>query len=243
MSPRIPSTPRGVASAWRTLADLWLPRACALCDTRLPGHMSGVCAPCVEALPGRHARRCPHCGLRLPRSASHCANCANAPSPLAGTLVLADYAAPLDRLVQTLKFRGDLSLAEALGHCMTVLLSQAGWTAHALVPIPLGPARIAGRGYNQSAAIANSIGRATGLPVHAALLTRSRETSAQSALAFAERQANLQGAFVAAPAAAGLRLVLVDDVMTTGATLHAAASALLAAGAAAVAALVAARTP
>lgn len=232
---------RLAASTWRSFADRWLPRGCALCDATLGAAEDGLCEPCARALPGRLSTRCPRCGIAA--GATHCGACRRTPPPFERTFVLADYAPPIDRLVHALKFGGELALAGALGARMAPLLQASGWQADALVPVPLGAARIATRGFNQSAAIAHGIGRRLGLPVRTGLLARIRETPAQSTLALAERRGNLADAFSASPAAAGLRLVLIDDVMTSGSTLEAAAAALEAAGAGPVAALVAARTP
>lgn len=258
--------PRSAATLLRTLADRWLPRTCALCDCTLGTDEPGLCDPCANGLPGRLRPRCARCGMpadvqraqadpaRSPSAesagasagpagpAACCLACRTTPPAFGRTLVLADYAPPLDRLIQALKFRGELALAGALGARMAPLAAAAA-DIDALVPVPLAPQRIAGRGFNQSAAICAAIARACRLPVAAGLLARRRETPAQSTLALAARQANLAGAFVGTPAAAGLRLAVVDDVMTTGATLQAAASALKAAGACSVVNLVAARTP
>lgn len=255
---------QAASGAFGSFADRWLPRGCALCDATLARTEDGLCDPCHDSLPGVRAARCLRCGLAVgghgepalgerspgaPALAESragppgpCAACRGRPPAFERSFVLADYAAPLDRLVHALKFRGELALASALGARMAPLLQAAGWPADALVPVPLGPERIATRGFNQSAAIARSVGRRLGLPVCSGLLARTRETPAQSTLALAARHANLVDAFRATPAV-GLRLVLVDDVMTSGATLKAAAAALGAAGAARVAVLVAARTP
>lgn len=276
-----------VATLWRSLADHWLPRDCALCGGRLGLHERGLCAPCLASLPGGTAVRCPCCGLATGRgmharadapgigdaldghdghdghddhgdSARHggqapgglaaCAACTAAPPAFDHSIVLADYAPPLDALVRALKFRGEFALGAALGAALARCLARqlAGGAlppVQALVPMPLAPLRLAGRGYNQSAAIAHGVARALRLPVQARLLWRCRETPAQSTLALADRQANVAAALRAHPAVAGRCLVVVDDVMTSGATLQAAAAALKSAGARCVINLVAARTP
>ena len=234
---------RHAARCAHALADRWLPRSCALCDAPLAGHEAGFCTACPQALAGLRAARCERCGLRAHAPVQACAACLRMPPAFDRSLVLADYAPPLDRLIQALKFRGELALAGALGSRMAPLLAPLAHEVDALVPVPLAAGRIAGRGFNQSAAIARRIAGVLRLRVRAELLTRERETPAQSGLALAGRLANLDGAFRASPAAAGLRVALVDDVMTSGATVQAAALALKAAGAARVVNLVAARTP
>jgi predicted amidophosphoribosyltransferase len=109
-----------------------------------------------------------------------------------------------------------------------------------LIPIPLGRRRLRGRGYNQSERIAAALGAGAGVPVRTDLLQRVRETPTQTALTPEARHANVAGAFHAG-AVAGLHLVLVDDVFTTGATLAAAGAALVKAGAARVEAVTFAR--
>ena len=226
------------------LADQWLPRGCALCDCRLAPAETGLCAPCARDLPGAGAPRCAVCGLRQERPVARCAACLAQPPAWGRTIVMADYAPPLDRLVVALKFRGELAAAGPVGHLLGRTLRDCGEApVDALIPVPLGRLRLAERGYDQAAAIARAAGRAAGVPVRSAWLTRSRETPPQSRLALAGRAQNLADAFRADAAVAGLRIALVDDVMTSGATLAAAAAALRGAGAAFVLNLVAARTP
>jgi ComF family protein len=130
-------------------------------------------------------------------------------------------------------------MGESLARVMVGLDALAG--ADALVPVPLGAARQRRRGYNQSAAIAHPLGARTGLVVRESVLARPRETTTQTRLTPDARRANLAGAFRAGAGVRGRRLVLVDDVFTTGATLAEAGRALLDAGALAVTAVTVAR--
>jgi ComF family protein len=237
-------------AAWRTLAiglaDAWLPRTCALCDQPLRRDEQGICRPCHDDLPGAHAARCTFCGIVADATAQagRCAACARSQPAFDQTIVLADYAPPLDRLIVALKFRGELPLARSLGPALAERLrARALRTPDLVVAVPLAPRRLARRGFNQSQAIARAVARPLGLPLSATLLRRERETQAQSTLALDARHANLADAFRCAPLRGAGCVVVVDDVMTSGATLQATADALKAAGAGFVVNLVAARTP
>lgn len=143
------------------------------------------------------------------------------------------------RAAHLLKYEGWRRLGESMALAMQRLEPLAG--ADALVPVPLGAARRRRRGYNQSAELARPLGALARLPVHEAALVRVRETATQTRLTPDGRRANLAGAFRAGAGVRGRRLVLVDDVFTTGATLVEAALALLEAGAARVGAVTFAR--
>jgi len=245
-----PGAARARTSAWRAfasrLADAWLPRSCALCDQTLRDDEPGICQHCSGELPGIRAVRCVVCASALEAAAQPCvcAACTRSRPAFDQTIALADYAPPLDRLILALKFRGESSLARALGPQLAGRLrAQALQAPELVVPVPLAPRRLAQRGFNQSLAIAAAVARPLGVPLAARVLRRERETRAQSTLALDARRANLAGAFACAPLHRTGCVVLVDDVMTSGATLHAAAEALKAAGARCVVNLVAARTP
>jgi ComF family protein len=152
------------------------------------------------------------------------------PPPLDETRAAFDYAFPLDRLLPRLKFHGDFAagrvLAQAMAERCTSLLRP-----DAIVPMPLHRARLRQRGYDQALELAKPLAHALRLPLLADALQRRKTTTAQSRLDAAARQRNLREAFVVVgnqclPA----HVVLIDDVMTTGATLHAAARALRKAG-------------
>lgn len=154
----------------------------------------------------------------------------------------ARYAGPLREALQAFKFAGRRSLARPLARLLVECCPEGPETGVvAIVPVPLAPRRQAERGYNQAALLAEGVGAAWRVPLRSRWLRRTRATRPQSDLGAAERRANVAGAFVAAPQVAGRSVLLIDDVVTTGATLAACAAALRAAGARVVGALAVAR--
>jgi ComF family protein len=229
--------------------DHLAPRACALCGTALAaGALSGVCTGCLLDLPGAARERCPRCALPTAESPCLCTadSCTSDPWPLDAALAVADYAPPFDRLIHALKFGRQLALARPLGELLaTAWLGQTDPPAlDCLIPVPLGPERLRTRGFNQSLEMARAMSRCMGdrLPVLAHSLARRRDTPEQSRLGLAQRRANLTDAFIVHGRLEGCRVGLVDDVMTSGSTVIAAAQALKDAGAVRVTALLAART-
>jgi len=233
------------------LLDAWLPAQCVVCGDTGRG---ALCAECEAALPGHRATRCPRCGLQASPASTPCADCAADPPPFARTVVLADYAPPLDRLVHALKFGRDASLAQPLGRalarCLARSLQQHGDAtslrhvdpAPIVTAIPLPLPRLAARGFNQSLEIARALARTLRLPLDHRLLRRPRAGAPAATLPARERRLALAGAFTAPRPAPGRTVIVVDDVMTTGATLRDAAAALSGAGAAHVINCVVART-
>ncbi|GAA4856511.1 ComF family protein [Luteimonas vadosa] len=240
----------------RAQVDGWLcrlgrvicPPRCLVC--REPGaEARDLCAACAAELPwNRHA--CPTCALPSPgvgappgAPASRCGACLQRPSPLAAAHAAFVYGFPLDRLLPRLKFHGDLAAGRLLSQLMADALVDVP-RPDALLPVPLHGARLRRRGYDQALELARPLGRALGIPVIDRILRRQRATRQQSRLDAGQRQRNLRGAFALAdPAALPAHVALVDDVMTTGATLHAAAAVLRRAGVARVDAWVCARAP
>ena len=218
-----------------------VPTRCVVCtEVGIDGY--DVCPACLAALPWLDVA-CARCALPLGLAETNkavCGACQRRAPPLASTTAAFAYSWPVDRLLRRFKFRQDL----AAGRLLSQLLAQRCERAprpQALVPLSLHVARLRRRGYDQALELARPLARDLGLPCLTAL-TRVRDTCAQSALEADVRARNVRGAFVA-EACLPEHVALVDDVMTTGATLYAAARALHAAGVRRVDAWVCARVP
>ena len=269
---RAPPVPRQ-ALRWLAAGAQWLlPARCLVCAEAGDAGLD-LCAACHSALPRNDLAcpRCAlpmglPAAVQLPVAArasaaavpareqwpspaacatgppAMCAACLQRPPPLDATWAAFLYAAPLDRLLPRYKFHGDL----AAGRLLAQLMAQA-WSGdvrpQALVPVPLHQARLRRRGYDQALELARPLATALDLPLRCDLLQRVRATAAQSELDAAARRRNLRGAFRAGARDLPAHVALVDDVMTTGATVHAAAEALRRAGVARVDAWVCARAP
>jgi ComF family protein len=235
--------------AWRRWLGR-LPRPCALCSQ---WDTAGFCSDCRQRFVAAAALpRCPRCALPSPGGSTcgtTCGACLREPPAFSHCQTLADYAFPWDRLVMRLKFQQQPELAGLLAAALAEALQQqpALPRPHWVLPVPLSPARLAERGYNQAWELARRLAARQGLPARADWLQRLRDTPHQVGLGRRARTANLHGAMWVPPEAqrglAGCQLALVDDVMTTGVTAAAASQALLAAGAAGVQVWVLARTP
>ena len=211
--------------------DLALPASCAGCGEE----GQALCRECRPALDVRLAAE-PGVPIGLP---------ADLPAPLLQLEWCAPFTGVTRRALHALKYDGERRLAPPLGAAVARRWAHAGAAGDALVPVPASPDRVRERGYDQAALIATEAGRQLGLPVlH--VLERTRATTAQFDLDRAARATNLVDAFRVRDGEgdlgiAGRWLVLVDDVMTTGATLAACATALMDAGALAVSAVAVAR--
>ncbi|MCC7700239.1 ComF family protein [Janthinobacterium sp. EB271-G4-7A] len=244
------ATQHRLDAAWQALR-LWLgatllPAQCALCGIGCP---EVLCPPCRAQYLGLLRHRCRQCANPLDDVATLCGRCLRLRPAYDATVTAFDYAAPVDQLLLQLKFGARLALAPLLAELLHVAIQQQpDWEAPQLLcPVPLGPARLAERGFNQALEIARPLARLLHVHLQPRLALRVRETRAQSGVAPQERQANLAHAFAIAPEHApllqGCHVGIVDDVMSSGHTVNALAAACKSEGAARVSILVVARTP
>lgn len=215
------------------LARLFFGGACFVCRG---ASQTLLCAACSGELPHLGAELCPRCALPCPGGAL-CGRCLVEPPAYDATTAALAYEFPADALVQALKFRGELALAPFLGKLLSGRIQDS--SVDRVIPVPLSTARLRSRGYNQAAEIARHIGRGK-LDVDVCI--RSRDDGPQMQLPWDERRRNVRGAFACRRPLAGASVAVVDDVMTTGATLEELARTLKRAGASRVVNWVVART-
>ena len=221
-----------------------LPQHCTLCAGASGRTL--LCDDCASDLP-TIACACPVCALPTGRRAI-CGECVRSPPPFAATIAAHAYAFPVDRLIQRIKYAGHIALVDWAGAALAAAVRAD--VAHRdpclrpqwIVALPLSASRQRERGFNQAAEIAVRVAAATALPVFAPL-ERVRAGPPQAALPWTARQRNVRGAFAVRRHVHGARIALVDDVMTTGATLAEASRVLIEAGANRVECWVVARTP
>jgi ComF family protein len=201
--------------------DWLLPRLCILCGYSTQSIYS-ICEPCQKDLPIL-PHNCQQCAqfLRF-TSQLKCGACLSQPPDFDATYALFPYDTPIDRLITKLKFQQQLIYAKTFGELMASRIN-ASWYANKplpdlIIPIPLHPARLAERGFNQSLEISRYIARRLHIPIDYQRFTRTKATLAQSGLSANARQRNIAKAFNVSGSFHGLKIALVDDVITTGST-------------------------
>lgn len=236
---------------WRTaigrpLADALLTQACALCN-RPAGH-DPICGDCAKDLPTLPATRCECCALPLTGGLAHCLDCARHPPHFDSACAVWTYDFPIDTLIRDFKYGHHLYLGRFFAdHLAQALKRQWAHTGQPhpdlIVPMPLHPNRLKTRGFNQAAEIARLLAVKLDMRCDFGTLNRLHDTPPQAGLHRDERWHNLLGAFACLQPLSASHVLLVDDVLTTGASLSACADALRQAGAARIDVAVVARTP
>jgi len=232
---------RGICRSRRLLtflSDTLIPPDCYLCGTPVGRRKGGVpvCGDCADELPRHDLPACPCCALPTPEGRI-CGRCLRDPPAFDSTCALYSYVFPADVLVCSFKYCHRLSLARFFVDAVSILPE-----ADVVVAMPLHPRRLSERGFNQALEIARPLARAAGLPLEQGGVVRKRHTPPQAMLDREARLANPRGAFACRRRFDGLRVMAIDDVMTTGASLDALACCLKAAGAATVHNFILART-
>lgn len=207
-------------------ANALLPQDCFLCAA--PAGDSLLCPACTASLPHLTPERCPVCALPTP-GAAVCGACLKRTPHFDATQAVFRYEFPLDHLIQALKYVHRLAGADFLGRALAQ--QPVPLRPDMILPVPLAPARLAERGFNQALEIARPLARALGVPLEISRVHRRRDTAPQASLPWKERQQNIRHAFECEFDLTGKTVLVVDDVMTTGATLDELARMLKAHGA------------
>lgn len=228
---------RPILDIGKRIGRTLLAQDCLLCQTASGEEL--LCRSCARELP-LATSACPRCAA-AGSGATECGACIADPPHFDASCAAYAYAYPIDVLVQALKYGGQLALAGLFAQALHRRIGRAQ-AVDLILPLPLHPARLAERGFNQSAEIAKALSRLSGITVEMRLARRVRNTAPQTALPWRERAGNMRRAFACAGDLAGLRIAVVDDVMTSGATLDEFARTLKKSGAARVENWVVART-
>jgi ComF family protein len=227
----------------KRLCDGLCAQDCLLCGRGSGGQI--LCRACADDLPRLPASRCRRCALPIPSAPAGecCGRCLRHPPHYDRTLAVFSYGFPMDRLIQSFKYGHRLALAAFLGGELAAQIVQVvDAPVDLVVPLPLHPSRLRERGFNQALELARPVARSLGRPLDVRVCRRIRPTPAQAGLPWKERKKNMRAAFDCTRGISGQRILLVDDVMTTGASLDECARTLKKHGAAEVTLLVAART-
>ena len=211
------------------------PPHCLLCGGQ--GSRRDICSPCRRDLPWR-TRSCQSCAAPLPDGlgVDYCGACQRAPAPPFQIMLAAlDYEWPVSRLIALAKYSSRPVYTRLLGELLALAVgSSTAVLPELLVPVPLHRRRLAQRGYNQAEEIARWCGRSLELPVVGDMARRTKPGPPQATLDRRGRRRAVRGAFTCSAGVRGRSIAVVDDVVTTGSTVHALAKALRNSGAAAI---------
>ena len=213
----------------KSAQSVFMPPVCVLCGSGGENIMD-LCSTCRCTLPWLEAH-CARCALPLTGTAALCGHCQITPPAFEQCLAAFRYHAPVDHVLQQLKFNGRLEMAKLLGHIMADWLAAVSDVCpDHFIPVPLHDSRLRERGFNQAVELARPIAKRLGLALDIDTCRRTQATAPQSGLARKERLKNIKGAFEVVRPVGG-HVIILDDVMTTGSTAHELAKMLRQAGA------------
>ncbi len=194
---------------------LFRPRHCTLCLAACEGNL---CDACQDSLPHWITDHCPGC-LLPSKDSRLCGACLTAPPAWDRAVAALQYAFPVDALIRTLKYRGDLSLTPILAELLLPKL-LAFPLPDCIIPVPLHTNKLKERGFNQTAEIGRQLSRRMGIPLLPQVCVRNKDTPSQTTLPWKKRHSNVRHAFTCTTCLERQHVALLDDVMTSGATLH-----------------------
>jgi ComF family protein len=233
--PQIKGLQAGTTRFFRALIQ-WHEQDCLLCGGISTSDL--LCSACAAELPYLPQPCCPRCAMPTP-TGEICGRCLRKPPYFDATRAIYRYDFPLDKLIQTYKYAHRLALGAFFGRQLATLERI---DADLIIPLPLHPERLRERGFNQALELARPVSKAWQLPIDTTSCSRTRHTSVQANLPWRQRAKNMRGAFHCATDLSGKRIVLVDDVMTTGASVNEFARTLKLHGAARITVMLVART-
>lgn len=204
----------GLARSFRhRLTDALLPQDCLLCAGAAGSQL--LCPACAADLPRMAHPACPRCALPSPQG-DVCGRCQRHPPHFDRLIALYPYSFPLDRMIQHLKYGHQLALADWFGQQLATVCADHAFDL--IVPMPLHASRLAERGFNQAMEICRPLTRLGNRPIDNNCCERVRPTAPQEGLTLRERRRNLKNAFACNTDLGGRHILLVDDVVTTGAS-------------------------
>jgi ComF family protein len=220
---------------WSKINHWLFSQSCMLCAAA-DGDSLGVCEACLNDLPWHKTPHCPQCALPSIDSLI-CGHCLRSPPAFDATHAVFRYDYPLDGMLQRYKYNHLLNMAETFGELMAQSMAPASHPRNLravpdiIIPMPLHPRRLQERGFNQAVEIARIVGKKLKLEVDSQSCSRIKLSPPQVSLPLKERVRNMRGAFACKSNLDGLRVALLDDVMTTGASLNELAATVKKAGA------------
>ena len=204
-------------------------QSCVLCANSCFNNLC-LCEACLQELPFIE-KSCTSCGIPMPDNHQQCGQCIASPPPTSYCISLLDYVSPVDHLIQNMKYHNQLAIAELLGRLLAEKIANSNRPLpEQIIPVPLHISRLQRRGFNQAVEIARPLSKLFNIPLNLTDCSRVRATAPQFDLTIPERAGNIKNAFEVLRPINARRVVIIDDVMTTGNTVWELARALKKAG-------------